>query len=239
MSPMPAPVLFSSLSFLFALAACSTPPAATSGVAGIDLTLLQPRDERFTVLIQDRPAGSQVCRLEREGQGWLYTETTTIEPMVQQTTELWMDAAGRMQRVRQRGSMAGKPMQIDACYADGRVVADAVTPSAPAPVHSDQPIGPDVLDDNALQALLPALCDVVAEGRTLTVFSTGKGKVIEARLERVATEVVATAVGQVEAWRIRGTIDGAGQDFVVTASKPHTILRMIPIGSPVVMQREQ
>jgi len=221
-------------------AACQTAapaPTVTSPIPGLDLARLQPRRDAFTVLVQGKPLGTQTCSIERSADGWLYVETTAIPPMVQQTTEVWLAADGRMQRVRQRGTMGGKPMQIDAAYEGGSVLADAVTPSAAAPVHSELHLGPAAVDDNALQALLPALVLNGNVPRTWTVFSTGKGKTETARVERVGVETVTTKAGPVAASRIRVKFADTAMEFVIGDAAPHWIWSSGAPGTQFVMQR--
>lgn len=207
-----------------------------SPVPGLDLTRLAPRRDAFDILVRGQKRGQQTATLERTDDGWRYVEESELPPMIQQRTEVWLDATGGMRRVAQTGQMMGQEMRIAASYERGHVVAEAVTPSAKAPVHSDQQLAAGVVDDNALLALLPALAPLeVGQAVEWSVFATGKGKAKATRIEMVGRE----ASGSVAAVRLRVVAEDGRQEFLIGEAAPHPILAMTTSGAPMELRRVQ
>jgi hypothetical protein len=179
----------------------------------------------------------QRATLVREGDGWHYTEETVAGSAIRQTSEVWFTTSGAMLKVMQRGEAMGKPMRIDATFTGGRVRSSAVTPSAPNGVTVDSSYTSPVVDDNALQALIPAIRFERDSVIRWTVFSTGKGSTTLATIERIGVETVTTPTGPVQARRVRLSLERSKQDFVISERAPHTLLSIGAPGNPMQLRR--
>lgn len=233
MNRRPSPAIAFVLVPLVILAACASSPPAAAALPGLDVARLQPRQDRFEIQIGGKARGTQTCSLTADGDGFCYREETSMPPMVQQTTTVWLDRTGRVTKVEQRGTMMGKAMQIDAAYGNGRVDATAITPTAPEPVVSHLELPPSTTDDNAIAALLPALAFAPGAKWEWNVFSTGKGKHVATQFECLAPTLPDGRPGYLV--RVRG--GDSQQDWLLSATTPPRILTMQAVGTPMLMRR--
>jgi len=191
--------------------------------------------DSFAIRLQGREVGHQRSTFEPAGTGWRYAESTVMTGRVEQTTVVELGSDGTMRRVEQRGTGRGLPMATDLAYADGRVRGKASNPAADGTVKAidiDSAVGP-VVDDNALQALLPAL--PLAEGATwsATMFSSGQNRLVPITLTVAAREAVEVPAGRFDTWRVEVSGTQAPLAFSVTATAPRRVVRVQVIGAPL------
>jgi zinc protease len=201
----------------------------------IDPARLAPQRDSLLVMAQGRPVGRQVYALEAAGDGFTYTERTDIGQMISQITRLAFDSAGRPRRLEQSGRVQGQETRIELTYGGGRVrgTARVPGPDGPRTIQVDTAVGPAVLDDNALQPLLPALEWGPNVRWTFEVFSGGENRVKPASLTVVSIERVPLGAGEVETYR--AVLEG-GQSrvtFYVTTASPHRLVRVSLSGTPI------
>ncbi len=207
----------------------------------VDPAKLAPRRDSLLVVAQDRPVGRQVYALEAAAGGFVYTERTDIVQAISQSTRLELDSAGRPRRLEQRSLVRGQETAVDLAYNAGRVrgTARVPGPDGPRTIQVDTTLGAAVLDDNALQPLLPALDWAPNVRWTFEVYSGGENRVKPVSLTVVSIERVPVGAGEVEAYR--AILEGGASrvTFYVTTAPPHRLVRVSLSGSPIEFIAEQ
>ena len=203
----------------------------------LDLKALVARRDSFTVLMQGNPLGYETSVLEPGPQGFRYTETIKIGPFVDQTTVLELDPSAGMRSIKQSGKVQGQEVAIDVQYQGGRAKGSATTPD-PATrqmksVTIDTALVAGTLDDNAVQALIPALPWAPGAKWTFNVLSAGQNQIKTWTLAVSGKESVTLGGEAVEAYRA----DLAGGDapliLWVSTAAPHRLVKIGIAGQPV------
>jgi zinc protease len=200
-----------------------------------DSTRIVPRIDSLAIISQGQIVGLQVSRVAIGADTVGYSEQTTLGPQFNQSTSLSMDRAIRMRRVDQTGTVRGQATKIALQYAGGRVRGESRVMSADGPrtlaVDSRVPVG--VLDDNAIQAILPWLDWELNRRWTVPVFASGENLVRNQSLTVANIETVRTPAGDYETYR--ADLEGGPQlvSFYVTTAKPHRLVRLTVDGSPL------
>ncbi|MGH7561275.1 MAG: insulinase family protein [Gemmatimonadales bacterium] len=200
----------------------------------LDLAALAPRRDSFVIAVQGTPYGWQRGVLEKTADGFRYTEDTRITGFVEQTTTLELDAQAGMRSVRQSGTVQGQKASVDVVYSGGRAKGSAQTPEAAGvkSVTIDTALAPGTLDDNAIQALVPALRWQSGGRWTFNVLSAGQGEIKPWTLTVTGTESVKIGGKDVEAFRAE--LAGATPlTLWVSTAKPHLLLKVAPAGAPL------
>ncbi len=205
------------------------------GPVDLDLSQLQPRTDSLIVLLQGRAAGTEVTKLEKTAMGYRYIDESRITGFVQQTTEIDLDARAAMRRVTQTGKMQGQDTRIELAYDDRRVTGSArvMSPQGPKAFAVDTLIPPGTLDDNAVQALLPAFRWSASARWELWVFSSGENRVEQMTLVVTGVGKVSVPAGEFECYQAE--LSGGTQRvaFYVTTAKPHRLVRIAIAGAPI------
>lgn len=210
-------------------------PAVAQTPLPVDLTARAAGADSFAIRLQGREVGHQRSTFEPvDGIGWRYTETTVMTGRMEQTTVVELGPDGTMRRVEQRGSGRGLPMATDLAYAGGRVRGRSSNPAPDGTIQAfdiDSAVGA-VVDDNALQALVPAL--PLAEGASWSVsmFSSGQNRLVPITLTVAAREAVEVPAGRFDTWRVEVSGAAAPLAFAVTAAAPRRVVRVQVIGAP-------
>ena len=216
-----------------AMTAADLAPRAVA--VDLDFTKLVPRMDSFTVMVQGNAFGFQRGVLEAQGSGWRYTEDTKIGPIIEQHTEVLLGPRGEMTAVKQSGKMQGQEMKIDASYAGGRAKGSATTPGPQGmkSVTFDTAVVAGTIDDNALQALIPALRWAPGAKHTLPVFQSGKGAHVQLTFAVAGEEKVTVPAGTFDVYRV--DLSGGEQPatFFITKSQPHRLVKVTVAGAPV------
>ena len=205
----------------------------------VDLARLVPRRDSLVVLLQGKPFGYQRAVLERGTTGFTYTEDTRLGPVMEQTTVLSLDTAGAMLGVRQSGRTQGQPTRIEVSYAGNRAKGSATVmgpEGAMKTIAIDTAIAAGTLDDNAIQAVLPALPYAADARWSFPVFTSGQGSSARMTLAVGGRESVTVPAGTFDAWRLELTGGPAPVTFYVTAAAPHRLVRATIAGAPIEFQ---
>jgi zinc protease len=216
-----------------------TPADLSPKVAALDLDLsaLVPRRDSFSIGVQGNQLGWQRGLLEKTADGFRYTEDTHIATFVNQTTVLELDAMGRMKSVKQTGKVQGQDAMVDVVYAGGRAKGTASTPDpqtrAVKQVTIDTLVAEGTVDDNAVQALLPALKWKAGAKWTINVLSAGQAEIKPWTLTVAGTEPVTIGGKPVEAFRTELVGPPAPLTFWVSTAAPHVLLKIAIAGAPV------
>ncbi|MGH7529932.1 MAG: M16 family metallopeptidase, partial [Gemmatimonadales bacterium] len=205
-----------------------------------DRRQLVARRDSFTAVLQGNPFGHQVSELVPMGDSLVYRETTSLGPIVQQQTTVVFDAPTlAMRRTTQTGTVQNQRSEIALTYASGRVTGSASVPQpggTPKALAIDTTVVPGTIDDNVVSLLLPAL--PLAEGKTfsLNVFSSGEGVSKVLTIKVAGSENITVPAGTFDAYRLE--LSGMQLPIVMHVSKttPRRVLRISPVGAPIVFQ---
>ena len=216
-----------------------TPEDLAPKAAALDLNLsaLVPRRDSFTVVLQGNPAGWQVGVLERSGEGFTYTENLSLGAMVRTTTTLTLDALGQVQRIQQSGTQLGQSVSVEVAIADGRARGTARAPNPQTgqtkEVTIDTALATGTVDDNSVQALVPAFRWQPGAKWTFNVFSAAQADIKPWTLTVAGTEAVKLGERELQAYRV--DLAGAPAPFIfwVSTAAPHVILKMAIAGQPL------
>jgi len=203
----------------------------------LDLAALTPRRDSFAISLAGNPVGWQRGVLEKTADGFVYTEDTRIGGFVEQTTTLEMDASGGMRRVRQSGKVQGQDASVDVTYAGGRAkgagtAADPQTGQMKK-VTVDTSLVPGTIDDNAVQALLPALPWAAGARWTMNVLSAGQGELKPWTLAVGGTDTVKVGAEALPAYRAALTGGASPLTLWVSTAPPFRLLKIAVAGQPV------
>lgn len=212
----------------------------TAPVAGatIDPAKIRAQSDSFAIMVQGNPMGWQKTTVERTATGFRITEQTQIATFVQQSTEVTLGARGELVSVKQTGTVQGQDTKVDVAIVSGRARGTSVTPGSAGmkttSVDVEVPAG--VLDDNALQAIMPALDWRTGARWTFNVLSSGDGTVKPITLAVAGTEKVRVPAGEFDAYRVDMSGGQAPVTFFVTVAAPHRVVKIAPVGQPIEVQ---
>ncbi len=191
--------------------------------------------DSMVILAQGATVGLQVSEVARGGDSVTYTERTSIGTSISQTTTVVFDTLGRMRSLNQNGKVREQETRISLRYAGGRVRGDAQVAGAEGPRRFpvDTAVNVGIVDDNAIQALLPYLDWELNTEWRFEVFAGGENRIREMTLTAADIVQVNVPAGQFEAYR--ADLRGAAQvvSFFVTTAKPHRLIRVSLSGSPI------
>ena len=207
----------------------------------LDLAALGARRDSFVVRFNGAEAGWMRGVLEKTADGWRYVEDTRLGGFVAQTTTLDLDASGAMKAVKQTGKVQGQDAAIDVSYAGGRAKGTA---SAPDPqtgqikrITLDTALVAGTLDDNAVQALIPAFRWAPGAKWTFNVLSAGQGEIKPWTLAVTGTEQVTVGTSPVEAYKAELSGPSVPLTLWVSTAKPHLLLKLALAGQPLEFSR--
>ena len=137
--------------------------------------------------------------------------------------------------VSQSGMARGNPGSIEITYAGERVAGkvQAVTVDGPIAFAVDTTVPVGVVDDNALQALLPALPWAEGASWEFPMYSAGTNSVTLMTLRVVGTQMAMVPAGAFEAYRVELTGGNTDVAFLILQRKPHTVLMIETTGAPI------
>jgi hypothetical protein len=201
----------------------------------VELKKLLPHRDSMNVLVNNQQMGTSVWRVQKLGDGFVVHETTTIGTVMTQATTVELAKSGDVQRVKQTGMVRDMPGGIDIAYANGRVTGsvDAVTSTGPNHFTVDTIVPPGTVDDNAVQALLPALPWAKGAGWNFWMYSAGTNSVTEMVLYVLGEEMAMVPAGAFEAYRVRLSGGATDVEFLILKRAPHTVLKIEMSGAPL------
>jgi zinc protease len=203
-----------------------------------DLGALASRRDSFVVRFSGTEAGWMRGVFEKTAEGFRYTEDTRLGGgFVVQTTTLDMDPTGAMKAIKQVGKVQGQDAAIDVVYASGRAKGTASSPDPQSGkikrLTIDTALAEGTLDDNAVQALIPAF-KWKADGKwTFNVLSAGQGEIKPWTLAVSGVETVTIGAKPVEAFKAELSGPSAPLTLWVSTAKPHTLLKIAIAGQPL------
>ena len=205
----------------------------------LDLTTLVPRRDSFAIIGQGVELGWLRGVLERSDSGFRYVEDTRIANFVNQTTTLELDPKAAMRSVKQSGVVQGFQASIDLTYTGNRARGKASVPTQQGinNITIDTTIAPGTLDDNAIQALLPAIRWKPDGKWTFAVLSAGQGEIRTVTLSVTGTETVNLGGQAVECYRAEAVGLLTPVNFLVTTAAPHRLMKILVSGTPIEMVR--
>ena len=207
-----------------------------SGAVAFDFTSLSRRTDTLVILAQGQTIGLQVTQLAGAADSLVYSERTQLGQALNQTTKLTFDTLGHMRQLDQSGVVRGQNTRIQLGYSGGRVRGDVQVIGATGPEHFtvDTAVAPAVLDDNAVQAILPLLPWALNTRWTFQVFVSGENRIRPMTLTAADIAQVNTPAGRFECYR--ADLEGGQQrvSFFVTTALPHRVVRVELANSPVV-----
>lgn len=195
----------------------------------------QARTDSLVIVAQGATVGLQVSEVARAGDSLLYTERTSIGTAISQVTRVTIDTLGGMRSVDQTGKVQGQDTRITLRYGAGRVKGEAqlAGPGGPRRLAVDTAVVAQIIDDNAIQAVLPYLDWELNRQWQLQVFASGENLVRPMTLTVADIERTNVPAGSFEVYR--ADLEGGQQrvSFYVTTAKPHRVVRVVLIGSPI------
>ena len=211
---------------------------ARTGALDLDLSRLVPLTDSFVVMVQGNPMGWQRIELQKTGDGFTWQEETRIGTFVQQSTTVGLGSDAMVRSVTQQGKSQGKETHINVTYAGGRVTGDALVAGQPdfKSLSIDTVVTPGTVDDNAIQALLPALRWSPTARWTMSVFAAGQNATVTMNLEVKGVETVQVPAGSFETYRAEMSGGPATVNFFVTTAAPHRLVKVTLVGVPLEFQ---
>lgn len=212
--------------------------AAQNTRPAIDASAIVSPADTFAILIGDEQVGTQVVSIRRLDGGYAFREETQT-PIGSQITVVSMSSDLTMQTVQQEGTMAGQEMVIDVRYdgewVEGRALIPRREGVEEVEVRSTVPW--DVVDDNVLIGLLPGLNLQLDERFRISVFQSGRNRLVEYVLTVQDAGSVTVPAGSYPALRVEATDGESSIVFLVRARPPHRVLAVEPPGGPLRLVR--
>jgi zinc protease len=205
-----------------------------------DLAALVPRRDSLAIMVQGAQLGWLRGVLEKTPDGFRYVEDTRIANFVSQTTTLDLDAKAEMKHIAQQGMVQGIAASINVAFGGGRAKGDASTPGQDGQIKTiaiDTTFAPGTLDDNAVQALLPAFRWAPAAKWTFQVLSTGQGEFRTMTLAVTGTETLTIGGQTFECYTVELTGGQQPVNFWISTAAPHRLMKLTVAGAPIEMIR--
>jgi hypothetical protein len=209
-------------------------PVAAQGP--IDFSKIQPTRDSFVVLVQGTPRGFEVISVERSADGIRVLDETNLMPVMRQETTVRLTTTGELRSVKQSGLAQGKPMSIDVRYLNGRATGTASTPSQSGEIENrviSAEVPADGVDDNIVLPLLAGATWGPDTKFSLPVFASGQNKLHTVTLTVVASERVTVPLGTFDAYKVEMTGLTTPVTLHVSATAPHRVLKVAPVGAPL------
>ncbi len=201
----------------------------------IEAKKLLPHRDSMVVLVNNKPLGTSVWGVQKQGDSLEVHELTIIGTSMRQETTVGLTKKGEPLRVNQTGMIRDVQGGIDIRYTGTRVTGNVTAVSAEGPnrftVDTTLPEG--TVDDNSVQALLSALPWQKGAGWNFYMYSAGTNSVSVMALFVVGEETAMVPAGAFDAWRIRLTGGATSVDFLVLKRAPHTLLKIEMSGAPL------
>ena len=213
-----------------------TPADLVVKAVSLDLALdkIVARSDSFAILVQGNPFGFQKSALVKSDGGWLYTEDVQIASIVQQHTEVRLNASFEATSTAQTGKQQGQDSKIDITYAGGRAKGSATTPAqgGPKTVAIDTELPKGVLEDNQLTMMFPAFKFAAGAKINVPVFQSGKGTVVPFTLTVSGAESVKVPAGTFDTWKVE--LGGGEQPTTMWVEKvTNRIVKIALAGTPI------
>lgn len=206
----------------------------------LDLSALVPRRDSMAIMVQGNQLGWLRGVLEKTADGFRYVEDTRIAAVVSQTTTLDMNAKAEMKHIAQQGTVQGIAAAINVSFEGGRAKGSASTPGQDGQIKTvaiDTTFAPGTLDDNAVQALVPAFPWAPNAKWTFLVLSTGQGEFRTMTLTVTGKETLTIAGAAVECYTVELTGAPQAVNFWISTAAPYRLMKLTVVGAPIEMIR--
>ena len=202
-----------------------------------DLEQIVPRRDSFQIVFQGNVMGGTASELTRTGDAFQVTESTNV-PLagLEQSTTMGFKTDYSLISIEQKMTMGGRQFGVHAQMAGGRVTGKGSSPQT-GDHDIDLEWEAGMVENNMLRYVIPTM--PLEDGATfkLKVLDTGEGKVRTATIKVSDAGSVTVPAGTFEAYRVE--IQGLQAAAVMTVSKesPRMVLKIEPIGQPLVIER--
>ncbi|HXW96939.1 MAG TPA: hypothetical protein VEI47_05085, partial [Gemmatimonadales bacterium] len=182
----------------------------------------------LAILAEGKTVGLQVTSLSGSGDSLVYLERSILGTALNQTTSVVFDTALHMRRLDQDGTAQGQHTSIKIAYGSGRVRGTATVPAAGGPKTTtiDTAVSETIIDDNAVQAILPLLKWDVNTRWTFEVFSSGENRIRTLTLTAADLTRIRVPAGEFECYRADVTGGPQPLSFYVTSTAPHRVVKI-------------
>jgi zinc protease len=223
-----------------------TPEDLTPKAAALELDLdqLVARRDSFRMLAQGNAVGVLVSEVMRDGNDVTINQTMSIAVMgMNQESNVTLSVAPVvMKTVDQSLSFQGNSAETHLVYEGGRVTGTSQTPQPTGEIKSldiDAEVLDGVVDDNAIQALLPTFA--LAEGAEFTVnaFQADKGTTAALTLKVSGIEEITVPAGTFSTFKVEMTGGEQPVTMYVTQESPRRIVKIVPTGQPIELELVQ
>ena len=205
--------------------------AQESWRAHADLTRLRQAVDSFDVVVGGNVIGSQRLGWMREGDSWVMSDEIVL-PGVRQRSEVRVSSRLVEQGLRQEGEVGRTPMRIALDRRNDRFVGTASTPTGGAmPTTIDVAATDDVIDDNALSVVLPAIRWREGLAFSVPVLASGKGTIDRFAATVTARGSTTVPAGTFDVWRVQLVGATYALEAEVTATPPYRVVRFGPRGA--------
>ncbi len=208
------------------------------GLVALDKSQIVARRDSFAILANGNAVGSLVTTVDRGADSILYTERTSIAMAgVEQSATVTLDPATLdVRRVDQVGSMMGMKPETHLTYSAGRVKGHATSPQPDRtlkPLDIDTTVAPGTIDDNAVNAILPALPLEPGKTLSLNVFTSRDGEQKVLTIKVGQPEAVTVPAGSFQAYRLDVTGGEAPLAIYVSTVAPRRMVKTEVVGTPL------
>lgn len=208
----------------------------------LDLTQLRNGTLEFRMLYKDSVAGSSAFHTRRDADSLVLTETSVLARFgVDAVNVATIDAATlRPRAFRATGTMFGRPVDITAAFADGRVDGTSVFPRAGSAAGESMLLSAAIdgttFERSSVFFLAPAL--PLHDGATnrFRWYNTYDGSIAEITMRVEGRESVVVPAGRFETWRVALEGGSPSQVLWITQSTPRHIVRIQVTGQPWVYE---
>jgi len=215
-----------------------TPSAHIQTPPPYDISKLAARRDSFAVMVQGRELGSSVYSIARTPTGWSVGENTSImNGMMLQTTDLRTDGALNPTSLSQAGTVQGQQLITEIVFREGRAKGSSMvaSPTGPKTTQVDAALAAGTLDADALQIVLPLIRWSADAKVSLNYFSPGKGSVNSTTFTVRGTTSLTTPLGTFDSWQIEQESAEARVMFFISKEATPRLLKIAPVGQPIEM----
>lgn len=208
-----------------------------AGALDLALDKIVARTDSFAIIVQGNPFGFQRSSLVKRDGGWVYTEDVQIASLVQQNTEVHLNANFEVTSTKQTGKQQGQDSKIDVTYVGGRAKGSSTTPAPTGPktIAIDTELPKGTLEDNQLTMMFPAMKFAAGAKITVPVFQSGKGTVAPFTLTVTGSESVKVPAGTFDAWKVE--LSGGEQPTTMWLEKgTNRVVKIALAGTPIELQ---
>ncbi len=208
------------------------------GPVALDKNQIVVHRDSFSVLANGNPVGTMVAVVEQAGDSLVYTETTDLAMFgFQQHTVAIIDGASlTASRVDQTGSVQGQKPETHLTYGGGRVKGHVSTLQPDRTLKAldiDTTLAAGTIDDNLVNAILPALPLEPGKTISLNIFTSGDGSTKVLTIKVGQPEQIVVPAGTFQAYRLDVSGGQAPLAIYVSTLTPRRTIKTEIVGTPI------